>query len=80
MATCRSCGARITWFKTAGGKSIPVDEDPADDGNIVVDVVNSQFVASVFKTAEVAAEFAPDEPRYKSHFATCPDGPKWRGR
>ena len=78
MPACRSCGARITWLKTPGGKSIPVDEDPTEDGNIVIDVERCQLVARVFKDAEHAKAAGAEEPRYKSHFATCPDGPKWR--
>lgn len=80
MSTCRSCQARITWLKTPGGKSIPVDEDPSENGNIVIDVVDSQLVASVFKNAEMARAFSPEEPRYVSHFVTCPDSGEWRKR
>ena len=78
MPTCRSCGRRITWLRTPGGKSIPVDEDPTDDGNIVIDVEHSQLVAQVYRNAEMARTFAAGEPRYVSHFVTCPDAPEWR--
>lgn len=80
MATCRSCGARITWLKTPGGKAMPVDEDPTDDGNVVIDVQHCQLVASVFRNAEMAKTFAPGEPRYTSHFVTCPHASLWRAR
>ena len=78
MAICKSCGARITWLETAGGKRIPIDEDPVENGNIVTDVVEGRLVASVFRTPELAAGFAPDEPRYVSHFVTCPQAGAWR--
>lgn len=78
MPACRSCHARITWLRTPGGKAIPVDEDPVEDGNIVIDVERCQLVARVFKDAEMARSFAPEEPRYVSHFQTCPDAPEWR--
>jgi hypothetical protein len=58
MPTCRSCHQRITWLKTPGGKAIPVDEDPTDDGNIVIDVERCQLVARVYKDAEAAREWA----------------------
>lgn len=79
MNTCRSCGARITWLKTAAGKSIPVDEDPAPDGNIVVDegiarVLGREEMAQVKRTANELYF----EPRYRSHFATCPQAREWR--
>lgn len=71
MSTCRSCGARITWLETAGGKKIPVDEDPVPDGNIIV----------VGKMAHVLGKGQETtEPRYVSHFVTCPQAGEWRGR
>jgi hypothetical protein len=27
---CRSCNAKIVWFKTAAGKNMPVDEDTVE--------------------------------------------------
>jgi hypothetical protein len=80
MPSCRSCGKRITWLKTAGGKAIPVDEDPTENGNIVIDVERCQLVARVFKDAEAAKAAGAEEPRYISHFVTCPDAPEWRRR
>lgn len=80
MSTCRSCHQRITWLRTPGGKAIPVDEDPSDEGNILIDVERCQLVAKVFKNADAAREFAPEEPRYLSHFVTCPQAGEWRRR
>jgi hypothetical protein len=78
MSTCRSCGQRITWLKTPGGKAMPVDEDPVEDGNILIDVEHCQLVARVYGSAEMARKAAPEEPRYVSHFQTCPQAPEWR--
>lgn len=75
MSTCRSCGARITWLETDGGKKIPVDEDPVPYGNIVV----IGGMAHVIGTRDVS-ELAFVEPRYRSHFATCPQAKEWRRR
>lgn len=80
MPTCRSCHQRITWLKTPGGKAIPVDEDPTDDGNIVIDVERCQLVARVYKDAEAARDAGAEEPRYVSHFVTCPQAGEWRRR
>jgi hypothetical protein len=36
IVRCRSCRAKIIWFKTASGKNMPVDSDtvePKDDVN-----------------------------------------------
>ena len=74
MSICRSCGARITWLETAGGNRIPVDEDPVPNGNIVV----VGRMAKVCKNAAAAETLYPGEPRYVSHFATCPQAGQWR--
>ena len=74
MGTCRSCNRRITWLKTPGGKAMPVDEDPVPEGNVVV----IGQMAKVCKNAAAAEKACPGEPRYMPHWATCPDGPKWR--
>jgi hypothetical protein len=75
VSICRSCRARITWLETAGGKKIPVDEDPVPDGNIVV----VGGMAHVLGKHDVS-ELAFTEPRYKSHFVTCPQAREWRNR
>ena len=71
MSACRSCGARITWLETAAGKPIPVNEDPDPAGNIVA----IGKMAHMLKKGEET-----DQPRYLSHFVTCPQGNEWRGR
>lgn len=65
----------MTWLVTAAGKRIPVDEDPISNGNIVVD---HGLLCSVFRDAATAEQLCPGEPRYVSHFATCPQAKKWR--
>jgi hypothetical protein len=80
MSTCRSCGARVTWLETAGGKKLIVDEDPAENGNIIA----VGGMAHVCRNAEAAKAAlkettgSEDGPRYISHFATCPDAGNWR--
>ncbi len=63
MATCKSCGAEIFWAKTTGGKNMPLDANPAMNGNIALD-------------GDTARVVEPDmgalDARYTSHFATCP--------
>jgi hypothetical protein len=66
---CRGCGADILWSMTEKGKAIPVDPEPVLGGNLVLECFNA--LARVVK---------PD-PRikaYRSHFATCPEGIRWR--
>jgi hypothetical protein len=73
-ATCKSCGAPIRWAKTVSGKSMPVDVEPAANGNVV-------FLDD--KTVIVSgprARIEGDERRYTSHFATCPQASQHRRR
>jgi len=73
--TCAGCGAPIAWFKSDASRQImPLDPDPVPDGNIVIRggwavVVGASLMGP---TAE------PGEPKYKSHFATCPKASQFR--
>lgn len=75
---CRSCGAAVAWVITAPkGKRMPIDPEPVADGNIILQLgaVNSQ----VPPLATTLAKGASTElPRYKSHFATCPNAKQHR--
>lgn len=70
MDECRSCKAKIRWAKTATGKAIPLDAEPVADGNMVL----ADGVAMVCTNPEIM----PTSPRYKTHFATCPNASKHR--
>lgn len=62
---CGSCGAPVTWAKTAAGKVIPLDPEPVANGNVLL----RDGVAIVFGAKSGAPPAG--ERRYKSHFATC---------
>jgi len=67
---CRSCGARIIWAITAAtGRSMPVDADPVEHGNVVLESVDGKPLAFVGQAGE---------PRYVSHFVSCPEANRWR--
>lgn len=38
ITRCRSCGARIVWFKTDAGKNMPVDADTVEAGDTELDL------------------------------------------
>lgn len=70
---CRSCGAAILWTKTAAtGATIPLDAEPSKDGNMVI----IEGKAHINR----GSMFEPiwKGPRYKAHFATCPNAKKHR--
>lgn len=69
MSACATCKAEIRWVKTQRGAAMPLDVDPADDGRFVV----LDGVAVVCDPL-----FHPREPRYRSHFASCPQAAQHR--
>lgn len=72
--TCRSCGDPIRWAKTAAGRSIPLDAEPRDDGNVIL----RDGIAIVFgPNATLPLDSGP---RYVSHFTTCGQAAEWRKR
>lgn len=41
MPACRGCRRPIRWEKTRTGKSMPLDREPRDDGNVVLRVLSA---------------------------------------
>jgi hypothetical protein len=81
VGACRSCAAPVYWGVTSStGKRMPVDAQPRDNGNIVLDFdADPILITYVGKpTAQLSLEETQD--RYVSHFATCPDRIAWRDR
>lgn len=72
MTFCKSCDAPIRWVKMpASGKLMPLDDQPVEDGNIIVMAGDGYIL-----TAEQAEMYRG--PRFKSHFATCPSATEHR--
>jgi hypothetical protein len=71
---CRSCSAPLLWVRSATtGSLMPLDAEPAEDGNIwLVDGMAHVHNGSLFE------EMLPEGPRYKSHFASCPNAAQHR--
>lgn len=85
VAACRSCGAPIYWLTIhPGGRRMPVDAEPAEDGTVMADLTVGRGVAlsrdAVAEIRRAESEMGPDfhEPLYLSHFATCPQAKAWR--
>jgi hypothetical protein len=75
---CRSCGAEIVWARTVNGKTIPIDVDPVEDGNIELqDGAGAMPVAVYVKKDDGQLGLLASD-RYVSHFATCPQAKEWR--
>lgn len=65
MSLCRSCQAPIRWANTAAGKTMPLDETPTEDGNVII-------VAGKAVVLTKDALIEPGTDRYTTHWATCP--------
>ena len=75
--TCRSCNAPIIWAVTERGRDMPVNAEPSPDGSIqLLEHESSTPLARVLKVAD---RFGKTN-LHRSHFADCPDAPKWRTR
>jgi hypothetical protein len=61
--TCRSCKASILWVVMQSGRAMPLDAEPSASGTIVVDGEHARVAKP---------DPADPQPRYTSHFATCP--------
>lgn len=67
---CRSCGARIQWYRTDQGKKMPVNVTPSPNGNISIQV---DLLGE--PVAHVVSDGTGDR---LAHFVTCPDAEQWR--
>jgi hypothetical protein len=72
---CSSCGAPLRWGRTRSGRALPVDAEPAADGNCRI---SRSGAAEVLGPLEVALAVAEGETLYRPHFATCPNAAEHR--
>ena len=68
---CKSCGALIFFARTGYGKLMPIEAQPCPEGNVVIE----EGMAMVIRDG---IDLFEDRPRYKSHFATCPNAAQHR--
>ena len=61
---CKSCGAELAFVRSEAGRWMPLDLAPDPAGNIVL----RGAVAHILQKGE-----SSNEPRYLSHFVTCPE-------
>lgn len=81
MGECWSCKRTIEWAVSTKGKRMPLDVDPAEDGNVILDgegIANNGErlpLAIVLGKGDVPLG---DPVRRVSHFVTCPDADQHR--
>jgi hypothetical protein len=71
---CRSCGSSIIWAVTDSGKRMPVDARSHADGKLRLRVDSDGTVHVFYDTT------TSPYPKFRAHFATCPDADGWRRR
>jgi hypothetical protein len=64
---CKSCGKPIRWSRTRADRRIPLDPEPAADGNVIL-----QDGAALVLGPAALALLDPATPRWVPHHATCP--------
>lgn len=75
-ATCRSCGAPITWaVSTKTRKPTPVDREPSRDGTVQLFEEGGRLLADHTRKADRPGLLASGVLLYANH--TCPDREKW---
>ncbi len=88
-SACRSCSSPIYWSITEKGKIMPVDREPVEDGNIrlMLRTVEANTlreedspINSLVSIYDTQKENLLDQydPRYVSHFSSCPQSFFWR--
>lgn len=76
--TCSGCHQPIFFATTTNGRQIPVDWDPADDGNLSIFDVATGPAANVLTLGQAAGMRAAGIAVYRSHFARCPFADEFR--
>lgn len=80
MNRCRACSKPIRWARTTNDRAIPLDAEPTDDGNVVLEYpAGSSAGGTGAPVAHVLGKFGlplelahlAEEPRYMPHHATC---------
>jgi len=74
MSYCRSCDAPVFWVRTETDRSMPLDVEPRDDGNLALEPCPDGEIRAV----PFSPLLHPTQLRYVSHFATCPQAREWR--
>lgn len=77
FSTCRSCGARILWVKTVGGKAMPCN---AEAIRFTRGGGPETFVTPEGKVERGKRDHEGELTGYISHFATCPYADRHRRR
>lgn len=80
VSPCESCGADLIWARTNKGKSMPIDVDPAENGNVQLFNAEGKIHAKVLCGENLRMARLAGAVLHLSHFATCPAAASFRKR
>lgn len=83
IVPCRSCMAPVRWREHHRTHRIaPIDAEPVPGGDLVLLTGGRYAVGpTVVPADEIEARDADGAPlRFVSHYATCPEATRWRGK
>lgn len=75
---CRSCGAQILFAVGESGRENPIEPEPKENGNVRLVEREDQKPLALYDKKDRQRTLDDDGMRYVSHFANCPDAPRWR--
>ena len=64
---CNKCGRQIAWVRSENGKPVPIDPEPNDAGNCVLDYHDGRLRLRVQGKGEPL-----EGVKYMPHFGSCP--------
>lgn len=67
---CTHCPAPLLWVKTRNDKTMPLDREPVENGNVTIR-------DGLVHVASKADPIKPGELRYTHHRVTCPRAREW---
>lgn len=80
---CRACHAEIVFAQTNRlhrGQPVmmPVDAEPADNGNVFLSLQGGKYYAGVIRKNQAAGMRDGGQELHRPHFATCPQAARFR--
>jgi hypothetical protein len=74
---CNHCRGPILWAKTDGDRLMPVDAEPAADGNVLLTVERDHLRAGVLGANQAAGARDHGLALYRHHKLSCPHADRW---
>lgn len=72
---CRSCDVMVLDLRhERTGRHAPIEVEPVQGGNIAIDLEAGTYRLLLLSDIRVPG------PRYRNHFAACPEALRFRGR